>query len=111
MARTMTTLARRYPAKTDAVSQTPPLPVTLDVRLGLDVAASDNQPLVVVLARDATARAALAANASASIHVRSASSRAIAWKQRDMAAICRSWTAKRKAQLRNKSIASRKMGA
>lgn len=58
MARNMNEVAARFPAKTDSV--TPLLPVTLDVRLGLDVAASDSLPLIVVLTSDDKYRGELA---------------------------------------------------
>jgi hypothetical protein len=59
MANSMREIASRYPVKPDAAASTPPLPITLDVRLGLDVAASDSLPLVVVVAADETTRTAM----------------------------------------------------
>lgn len=54
MAAAMDAIAQRYPpVGTDAAHA---LPVTLTVPLGLDVAASDSQPLIVVCARDTTVR-------------------------------------------------------
>src|SRR5438552_657238 len=54
MAETLTRFAKQYPVKDAA----PPLelPKVANVRLALDVAACDNQPLVVVFAPDADAR-------------------------------------------------------
>jgi hypothetical protein len=60
MARGMAEIAAKYPARPNA-GRTPPLPVTLTARLGLDVAASDGQPLVLVIAKEPAARAALEA--------------------------------------------------
>lgn len=50
MARGMTEISAKYPGKPG--EHAPPLPVTLTARLGLDVAASDNLPLALVIARD-----------------------------------------------------------
>lgn len=58
MAKTLERIASRYPA-TDAGTATPALPIALDARLGLNVAASDGLPLAVVVARDASTRIAL----------------------------------------------------
>jgi hypothetical protein len=52
--------ATRGAANTNA-AQTPLLPVTLNAKLGLAVASADLQPLVLVVASDAAARAALEA--------------------------------------------------
>ena len=52
--------AGQRPRPTD-VAQTPMLPVTLNAKLGLAVASADLQPLVLVVASDAAARAALEA--------------------------------------------------
>lgn len=60
MARGLDAIAAKYPPK-PGDGRTPPLPVTLTARLGLDVAASDCQPLVLVVAKDETARATLEA--------------------------------------------------
>jgi hypothetical protein len=57
MAETMNRIAREYPPR-DSVSP-PALPLAANVRLGLDIAACDNQPLVVLFAPDAKARQAL----------------------------------------------------
>lgn len=54
MARGMDQLAARYPANN--VEGVPSLPVTLNAKVGLAVAASDLQPLVVVLAESSTRR-------------------------------------------------------
>ena len=59
MVKQMNEVAAKYVA-TDA-AQTPMLPVTLSAKLGLAVASADLQPLVLVVASDATARAALEA--------------------------------------------------
>ena len=59
MVKQMNEVAARFVA-IDA-AQTPMLPVTLSAKLGLAVAAADLQPLVLVVASDATARAALEA--------------------------------------------------
>lgn len=50
MAAVLNKIAREYPATPNNDHR--PLPVTLDARLGLDVAASDNLPLLVVVATD-----------------------------------------------------------
>lgn len=57
MAHAMDDVAKRYPGNADAQEHN--LPITLDARLGLDVAASDNLPLVLVLAGEPGARTAL----------------------------------------------------
>src|ERR1041385_4466497 len=57
MTKVMNDVVTRYPAKADA--KAPGLPVTLDARLGVNVAASDDQPLVLVLAADEKVRTAL----------------------------------------------------
>lgn len=59
MARGMGEIAAKYPVK-PADGHTPPLPVTLTARLGLDVAASDCLPLVLVIGKDAALEAAVA---------------------------------------------------
>ena len=59
MVKQMNEVAEKYVA-TD-VAQTPMLPVTLNAKLGLAVASADLQPLVLVVASDAAARAALEA--------------------------------------------------
>ena len=59
MVKQMNEVAAKYGA-TD-VAQTPMLPVTLNAKLGLAVASADLQPLVLVVAADAAARAALEA--------------------------------------------------
>lgn len=63
MAETMNTIAARYPAR--EIAGKPALPTTLDIRLGVNVAASDGQLLVVVLARDPKTRADLEGRVSA----------------------------------------------
>ena len=64
MARTMNNLAARYKASNDATTASPLLPITLDARLGLDVAASDGLPLLVVLSNNDEARSVLEAKVS-----------------------------------------------
>ena len=59
MVKQMNEVAAKYVA-TD-VAQTPMLPVTLSAKLGLAVASADLQPLVLVVASDPAARAALEA--------------------------------------------------
>ena len=59
MVKQMNEVAAKYGA-TD-VAQTPMLPVTLSAKLGLAVASADLQPLVLVVASDSAARAALEA--------------------------------------------------
>jgi hypothetical protein len=59
MVKQMNEVAAKYVA-TDA-AHTPMLPVTLSAKLGLAVASADLQPLVLVVASDAVARAALEA--------------------------------------------------
>src|SRR5207302_127986 len=54
MADTLTRIAGQY--KTKAAAGTPELPKVANVRLALNVAACDNQPLVVLLAPDAADR-------------------------------------------------------
>lgn len=61
MAEGMNQIAARYSNHADG---TPSLPITLDARMGLDVAASDNLPLVLVVA-DAEHRAELETKISA----------------------------------------------
>jgi hypothetical protein len=57
LAKALNGIAQKYPGKKAA--RTLPLPLVANVRLALDVAACDNQPLVIVCAKDAGARAAL----------------------------------------------------
>jgi hypothetical protein len=57
MAETMAKIAAKYPNST-APSR---LPLVASVRLGLNIAAADNQPLVVVVGKDAATRKPLAA--------------------------------------------------
>jgi hypothetical protein len=57
MVKEMGAVAAKYPARDK--DGTPALPVTLDARLGLAVAAADLQPLVMVVAPDKAARTAL----------------------------------------------------
>ncbi len=59
MAKGMDELAQKYPPKKD--EGTPALPVTLNAKVGLAVAAGDLQPLVVVLADSAKRREELEA--------------------------------------------------
>ena len=60
MAETLTRIGRQYEAKTN--DPPPELPAVATVRLALDVAACDLQPLVVLFAPDATARRGLEAD-------------------------------------------------
>ncbi len=53
MASTMQTLAEKHVAERASVKQTAPLPVLEDLRLALNVASSDLNPLVVVVAKSA----------------------------------------------------------
>lgn len=62
LAQTMTAIAHRYRSRETLAAAA--LPLTADVRLGLDVAASDGQPLVVVLSANEQARAMLEAKVS-----------------------------------------------
>ena len=64
MATAMKKIAVSYPANAAEDAKVPPLPVTLDARLGVDVAASDGQLLVAVLAKDEKSRSGLEANLS-----------------------------------------------
>src|SRR5262249_42925587 len=56
MAETMNRLADTFEVKRTAGDQLPELPTVRNVRLAVNVAACDNQPLVVLLARDGQAR-------------------------------------------------------
>lgn len=58
LAALLTAQAKRYPAKPASERESPLLPYHVDVRRGLDAAACDLLPLVVVVARDAEGRAA-----------------------------------------------------
>jgi hypothetical protein len=64
MAAGMNKIASEYP--TAPTTSQSPLPITLDARLGLDVAASDNLRLVVVVASNPVARNELEAKVAAS---------------------------------------------
>jgi hypothetical protein len=55
MAESMARIARQYPGK-PATADLPPLPTVATVRLAVDVAAADNQPLVIVVAEDEAVR-------------------------------------------------------
>jgi hypothetical protein len=57
MAKIMNGVAQQYGGKTNKVA--PPLPLVANVRLALDVAACDNQPLVIFFAEKAETRKAL----------------------------------------------------
>jgi hypothetical protein len=61
MARSMKEMAGRYATRGEASA----LPVTLDARIGLDVAASDGQPLVLIVAKEPEMRAELEAKVAA----------------------------------------------
>jgi hypothetical protein len=63
LAETMTRLAKDHPAKASAV-QRPELPLVANVRLALNVAACDQQPLVVIQGGDDATRAKLIATLS-----------------------------------------------
>jgi hypothetical protein len=54
MAEVMTTAAAKYPAKSGVGPA--PLPLVATVKLGVNVAAADNQPLVVIVGKNAAAR-------------------------------------------------------
>ena len=54
MAEALNRIAKRYPGKPTAGD--PPLPRVANVRLAVDVAAADNQPVVVVVAEDDATR-------------------------------------------------------
>ena len=54
MAQKLSAISAKYPGGSDAAL--PLLPIALDAHLGLDVAACDNRPLVVVIASDETTR-------------------------------------------------------
>jgi hypothetical protein len=58
MAAEMNRLAKRYPGKRAALKAAP-LPLVADVRLGINIAACDSLPLVVVVGKDAAQRAKL----------------------------------------------------
>jgi hypothetical protein len=60
LAETMNRIAGEYAARPAAGGPTPPLPQVATVRLAVNVAACDNQPLVVLLGSDAAARQQLA---------------------------------------------------
>jgi hypothetical protein len=55
MAESMARIAKRYPGKPTA-GDPPPLPTVATVRLAVDVAAADNQPLLVVVGEDEATR-------------------------------------------------------
>src|SRR5689334_10091271 len=59
MAEAMNRLAREYPGKEPADRAPPGLPLVTNLRLAIDVAACDNQPLVVLFAPDDAARRSL----------------------------------------------------
>ena len=59
LAALLTAQAKRHPAKPAAAREAPLLPYHVDVRRGLDAAACDLLPLVVVLAKDAVGRTSL----------------------------------------------------
>jgi hypothetical protein len=54
MARQMNSISAKYPGNDDRA--TPPLPLALDARIGLDIAACDNRPLIVIVASAEPAR-------------------------------------------------------
>src|SRR5437762_2947760 len=56
MAETMARIAKDYPAKPGTAGTLPELPTVATVRLAVDVAACDNQPLVVVVAENEKVR-------------------------------------------------------
>ncbi len=56
MAQTMQAIARKYPGKAPAAQESVPLPYLSDVRLALNVAAADRQPLVAVYSPDSDQR-------------------------------------------------------
>jgi hypothetical protein len=56
MASTMERLSREFDIKKSAVGQLPELPRVANVRLAVNVAACDNQPLVLLFAKDEKAR-------------------------------------------------------
>lgn len=58
MAAEMKRLAKRYPGKRGA-TKTAPLPLVADVRLGINIAACDSLPLVIVIGKNAAQRAKL----------------------------------------------------
>jgi hypothetical protein len=61
MAEKMIAISGKYAGKTEA---TPPLPIALDTHIGLDIAACDNRPFLVVIAADAATRNNLEARVS-----------------------------------------------
>lgn len=61
LAERMAELAKEHPAKAEAARESPLLPYLVDVRRGLDTAACDLLPLVIVIAKDEAARTALEA--------------------------------------------------
>jgi hypothetical protein len=63
MAQQMDGIAKKFPGK--KADGAPALPVALSAKVGLLVAAADSQPLVIVLAEDASRRQALEAKVSA----------------------------------------------
>jgi hypothetical protein len=60
MAKSMRQVAALYPHKGSREVELPALPLVSNLRLAVDIAASDNQPLVILAAEDRTARARLA---------------------------------------------------
>ena len=59
MAKGLQAIAAKYPVNASESNKTPPLPVAADVRLAVNIAASDRLPLVVVVAANEQVRAAL----------------------------------------------------
>src|SRR5262245_21891236 len=59
MANAMAEIAGRFPGNSVNQSKPLPLPIALDARLALDIASSDCQPLVVVMAADEKTRLTL----------------------------------------------------
>lgn len=59
LAALLTEQAKRYPTKPEALREAALLPYHVDLRRGLDAAACDLLPLVVVIGKDAAARAPL----------------------------------------------------
>src|SRR5262249_38581282 len=56
LAKTMNSIGKQYADKVAKISSTPPLPLVANVRLAVDVAACDNQPLVVLYVSNPAAR-------------------------------------------------------
>jgi hypothetical protein len=56
MATALSRISSRYGIKTDTVNESHPLPKVVDVRRAVNVAASDNQPLVVIYAQEEATR-------------------------------------------------------